>query len=141
VRGVSSQYSATSWSAQAVLGPPDVYPASGDNARAWASLTADGAPEWIEVAFAQPTSISAVDIFETYNPGAIQTVHLITTSGQDIVARSGRNGLAAAGSQDTKIAVGCTQEPIAAVRVELDSQAVPGWNELDAIGVLPCTQQ
>jgi hypothetical protein len=36
--------------------------------------------------------------------------------------------------------VRCTRERIASVRVHLDSKAVAGWNEIDAIGVVPCTR-
>jgi hypothetical protein len=141
VRGVSSQYTNTSWSAENVLGAPDVFPASGDNAHAWASLGADTGPEWIEVGYANPTPISAIDIVETYNPGAVHRVLLRTASGEQIVAYAGAAGTAGGAARMQKIAIACTAEPIVAVRVELDSQAVPGWNELDAIGVEPCAEQ
>jgi hypothetical protein len=45
VREVSSQYTATSWAATRALGAPDVYPAGGDNANAWASRDADAPAE------------------------------------------------------------------------------------------------
>lgn len=141
VRGASSEYTSTSWAASNALGAPDVYPASGDNAHAWASLGADSGPEWIEVGYAQPTPISAVDVVETFNPGAVQRVVLTTASGEHVVAYTGAAVAAGAASRTNRIAVACTAEPIVAVRVELDSQAVPGWNEIDAIGVEPCAAQ
>jgi hypothetical protein len=138
VRGVSSEYTANSWSASHVLGPPDVFPGSGDNVNAWASLGADTGREWIEVGFAQPTPISAVQIFETLNPGAIDHVELITASGVHVVAFAGTAAPRSEASRIQQVDVACTKEPIVGVRVELASEAVPGWNELDAIGIMPC---
>jgi hypothetical protein len=138
VRSVSSEYTATSWSASRALGPPDVFPGSGDNVNAWASLGADIGREWIEVGFAQPTPINAVQIFETLNPGAIDHVELITASGVHVVAFSGTATPRREASRIQQIDLACTKEPIVAVRVELASEAVPGWNEIDAIGIMPC---
>ena len=119
-----------------MFGALDVYPAQGDYSLAWASLGADDADEWIEVGYDQPRPISAVQIFQTFNPGAIAKVELVTTTGRRIRAFSGEP--TAQGPAKRVIDVQCTTEPIAAVRVELGSRAVPGWNELDAIGVVPC---
>jgi hypothetical protein len=139
VRGFSSQYTATSWAADRVLGAPDVFPTHGDNANAWASLGADDKDEWLEVGYTQPTRISAIDVFETYNPGAISAVEMITASGERITAYQGAphaNGTA----NKLHIDVGCTAEPIVAVHVRVASRQVAGWNEIDAIGVSPCAQ-
>jgi hypothetical protein len=139
VRGFSSQYTTTSWAADRVLGAPDVFPTHGDNANAWASLGADDKDEWLEVGYAQPTRISAIDVFETYNPGAISAVEMITASGEHITAYQGApqaNGAA----NKLHVDVGCTAEPIVAVHVRVASRQVAGWNEIDAIGVSPCAQ-
>ena len=140
VRGFSSQYSTGSWSAAQVLGAPNVYPAHGDNASAWASLGADDRDEWIEVGFDRAGSVSAVEIYETYNAGALDRVELITQSGRIIAAQPG--GLAPSGATSARrsVNVSCTSEPIVAVRVHVASMKVAGWNELDAIGVVPCTK-
>ena len=133
VRGFSSQYTDDAWSARQVLGAPDVYPASGDHEGAWASETADGRAEWLEVGFAQPRPISAVEVYETFNPGAVGRLELITTTGRRIELATHRR------YPDARqvVQVECTSEPIAAVRVHVDSKAVAGWNEIDAIGVVP----
>ena len=34
----------------------------------------------------------------------------------------------------------CTSEPVVAVRVTIDSKAIAGWNEIDAVGVQPCAE-
>ena len=139
VRGFSSQYTTTSWAADRVLGAPDVFPTHGDNANAWASLGADDKDEWLEVGYAQPTKISAIDVFETYNPGAISAVEMITARGERISAYQGAPRASGA-ANNLHIDVGCTAEPIVAVHVRIASRQVAGWNEIDAIGVSPCAQ-
>jgi hypothetical protein len=139
VRGFSSQYSATSWSAHQALGAPNVFPANGDNASAWASLGADDRDEWLEVGFDRPSAISGVEIFETYNPGAVERVELITESGRVIETQPAAIAPGAASVKRT-VSVQCTREPIVAVRVHVASMKVAGWNEIDAIGVVPCTR-
>jgi speckle-type POZ protein len=139
VRGFSTQYTTSSWSANQVLGPPNVYPANGDNQAAWASLGADDRDEWIEVGFDQPQRISATEIYETYNPGAVDSVTLTLQSGRQVEAYRGTAHARGATSFRNRIDLQrCTDEPVVAVRVHLASQQVPGWNEIDAIGVVPC---
>lgn len=132
VRDVSSQYGSDQWSAQQALGAPNVFPADGDNAEAWASLTADGQAEFIEVGYDRPMRASGVDIYETFNPGAVNGVELIGEGGTHQMAVSGN------GSQPLRVRFGCTSDRIVAVRIEVDSATVAGWNEIDAIGLVPC---
>ena len=84
VRAYSSQYGAERWAATQVLGPPDVYPRHGDIERAWASRQPDSATEFIEVGYYRPRPVAGVAIYETYNPGAIDRVELITTGAHRI---------------------------------------------------------
>jgi hypothetical protein len=139
VRAVSTQYTAASWAAHKVLGAPDVFPAHGDNANAWASLGADDRDEFLEVGYSQPMRASAVEIYETFNPGAVRSITLITTSGTHISAYQAAPSATGVTAHRLRVDIGCTAEPIAAVRVELGSMQVPGWNEIDAIGLVPCS--
>jgi hypothetical protein len=138
VRGFSSQYTTTSWAATRVLGPPDVYPGSGDNANAWASLDADAPTEYIEVGFDTPRRLRAVDIFETDNPGAVSHVELITADGKRKTVYDGPAHPMNVPSFDRKLDFACTDEKVIGVKVTLSSSAVPQWNEIDAIGGTPC---
>ncbi len=141
VVAASSQYSASSWSAARVLGPPDVYPASGDNANAWASLSADGGPEFIEVRFAEPRPLQGVTIAETFNPGAIARIEGFGNNGQRVVLfEAGQWGQFAIqpGAIMQHFSGACSPIALATVRVTLNSAQVTGWNELDAIGAVAC---
>lgn len=141
LRGFSTQYSPTSWSAHQVLGAPDVYPGSGDNVRAWASLSADDRDEWLEVGFDNAGTISAVEVYETFNPGATERIELVTASGKTIVVMPDVAPMAGEGAMRRTAKLACTAEPIVAARVHLASRQVAGWNEVDAIGVVPCARQ
>lgn len=134
VREVSSQYSATSWSAARALGAPDVPVIGADHANAWASLTADDQPEFLEVALPEAAHLSAVEIFETFNPGAVSQIELISESGARTPLGSGQTYTA----RSRRAAMECTPERIVAIRVTVDSPRVAGWNEIDAIGAQPC---
>lgn len=137
VRDVSSEWSAQAWNAQNVLGAPNVYPKHGDIAQAWASREQDARTEFIEVGFANPTRAAALQIVETFNPGAIEAVELVTTSGRHLTLEL--PDMPATGqSRISTISTACTDEPIAAARVTLNSAKVPGWNEIDAIGLVSC---
>lgn len=136
--GFSSQYSEENWSARRVLGPPDVYPQHGDQVNAWASKGADDADEWIEVGFAQPMRASAIELYETFNPGAVTEIELVTASGNRITAYSPAAAAKAPQANKLRVEMACTDEPVVSVSVRLASRQVTGWNELDAIGLQSC---
>lgn len=129
VRAFSSQYSVGQWSANQVLGAPNAY-TGGDNPNAWAPLTADGGPEFIEVGFAEPTKLAGLQIYESFNPGAVRLVELITASGKHVPYP--------VQGPVHELHFQCTGEDIVAARITLASQEVGGWNEIDAIGAVGC---
>jgi hypothetical protein len=139
VRGFSTQYSADSWSAARVLGPPDAPPGGGDSPNAWASTEADGGAEFLEVAFAAPRRMSGVDIVESSSPGAVSRVELLLADGERAVVHDAPAGPLAQPELRRRIDFACTEQPVVGVRVTIDSQRVPGWNEIDAIGGRPCS--
>lgn len=140
VRGFSTQYGDPQWAATRVLGPPDVFPRHGDIAQAWASLRPDDPTEWIEVSFGQASSIESVVVYETFNPGAIARVSLISDGGAVTEAPRDREveEPSPEGSIRRRFDLSCTSYRVQAVRLELASARVPGWNEIDAIGIVPC---
>jgi hypothetical protein len=138
VRSFSSQYGTDSYSAARVIGPPDVSSPGSDNVNAWASQTADGASEFLEVGFDTPRPLRGLDILESYNPGAVTQVELVFLDGTRQVVYTGEpvHGLGATYRRQLQFT--CTAEEVVGARITLDSRAVPGWNEIDAIGARPC---
>ncbi|MRG90421.1 hypothetical protein [Polyangium spumosum] len=136
---VSSEYSAAgSYSATQALGAPNVYPTAGDEANAWATATEDAADEYLTVGFSTPVTGEAVWIYETYNPGAVKKVTIKTADG-DKVIYDNPMPKAIGGCAHVLSVPTMTCSPISEVRIDLDSEAVTGFNEIDAVGILPPT--
>jgi hypothetical protein len=115
-----------------------VFPRSGDTPQAWASKEADAGTEYVELGFA-PIRARGIRIYETFNPGAIASVEAIAESGAHVKAfESAAPSAAPPASRATTVDFPCTAERIVAVRITLASARVPGWNEIDAVGLVPC---
>lgn len=134
----SSQYSASDWSATQALGPENVFPQYGDWPQAWAAATADGQREFLELGFEAPQTVQVIEIFETYNPGAIDTVYLRRPGSnrwEIVYARPARTDLPRAARNFTIFLPVETDYLINAIRLAVNSPAVPGWNEIDAVAL------
>lgn len=126
------------WGPEQATGAPDV-PNAGDDERAWAALTQDDQDEWLELTYAEPVEVIAVQIFANHCPGAVSRVTVFdantaglqyTWQGEDPVKASGPRAL---GVSIVTIPASITTKRI---RVELASKTVVGWNEIDAVGLL-----
>ena len=117
-----------------VTGEPDTKVA-GDQITAWASATPDDADEWLEVEFAAATKIESVQIHETYNPGAVHKVTGYDDKGKEVDLWEGKD------PTDPKEEMGVSEIPLKGklttkrLRIYLKSKEVPGWNEIDAVGI------
>jgi hypothetical protein len=127
----SSEFSATSWSAMQATGKPDTTDA-GDIRTAWASRVADGGEEWLELTYEQPVLATHVRIHETYNPGAVRRVEARDAEGNWQVLWEGTTP-ATEPKRWFLIAFRRTPVATSTIRVVLDSAAVAGWNEIDAV--------
>ncbi len=122
------------WGTEQMIGAPNTLSA-GDIPTAWASATPDGQDEWIECGFEKPVVAAQVTVFETYNPGAISKV---TVYGEEDISRVIFEGEDPTSQEAGR---GISNFPvdvdfrIVRVRVDLKSMAVPGWNEIDAVGL------
>jgi len=134
----SSQYGSVYYSAMQATGPPNLYPAHRDYLSAWASLTADGSREWLQLGYAQPESIARIDVYETFHPGAIDSIYVRN-------ALDGSLHLEYAAVPETLPPVARiltatfprTPFPVDAVRLTLASDLIPNWNEIDAVLIAP----
>ena len=136
VVGFSSEDDEPDYAAAQALGPPDTWPAYDDLATAWAPLTQDEQREWIELSYGAPAPINSIWAFETYNPGAIDSAYVWNPNAghYDLVW----HGAAAAGppvAHVKAITFPLTPYPVSRIRLALNSPAVPGWNEIDAVGI------
>lgn len=133
---LSVREAATNWSPGQAIGAPDTPTTGGDQVTAWASATTDAQEEWLSLDYAEAVVPTAVKIYETCSTGAVKKVSVFTPEGKEVEAWSGIDpsppgrGLALSEIPlHTNIAT-------RRVKVYLDSQRVPGWNEIDAVGLV-----
>lgn len=122
-----------SWSADQMIGAPDVN-TYGDNGNAWASMDQDKGNEWVKLTFKKPVYATEVRIRMTYNPGAISKIEVLDQQNKSETVWQGTDKE----KYNKKIAYYVaefekTQSLVNAVKITLDSKAVPGWNEIDAV--------
>src|SRR5262245_40647200 len=127
----STEYGTPNWAASQATGEPDTMHA-GDCSTAWASKAPDADAEWLDLTFDQPVAPRLIRVHETYNPGAITKVEAKDGSG---TWRTLWEGAAAACEAPRwfEVSVPIDTWTTKEVRITLDSDAIPGWNEIDAV--------
>ena len=137
----SSQYNESTWSHRQVAGPPKVYPRYGDLHGAWAPHKASGAREWIELEFERGMQIGGIEIYETFNPGAVVAIKVKSIAGDWEVAWEGaaERGRLPATSRvfSPPLVVPPSPYAVRCVRLELDTRGPGSWSEIDAVRMLP----
>lgn len=135
----SSQRSFTDFSASQILGAPNVYPDYGPSANSWISNSADASREYITLKFFNSAPINYIDIFETYNLGAVDTVFVKNPATGNFEAVYSSTALSKNTSPLTsrinRITFPTTGYNVSEVRLALNSPAVSGFNAIDAVGI------
>ncbi|HZF99728.1 MAG TPA: T9SS type A sorting domain-containing protein [Chitinophagales bacterium] len=126
----------TTWAACQILGEPNVYPIYSDHGGAWSPSSADDQREFIAVGFDSAMAIDGVYVYETLNTGAVDSVYVrnAATGAWNLVWSD------SAEVQDNTAKVLFATFPMTSylvdgVRLAVNSPAVPGYNEIDAISV------
>ena len=136
----SSEYRASpgSWSAIQATGSPDTYPEYGDKVTAWASQFSDSSDEFISIAFDTIQYVEQINIYETYNPGAVTAVSLRDASnGNWVPVYIGDVELdLPSESRIMVINIERTSFEADAVKLDIASTQVSGWNEIDAVAII-----
>ena len=127
------------WGPEQATGAPDTWPNSGDLTTAWASATPDGQREWLELTYKTPVRPAAVLVYETYNPGAVDRVTGYDGKGAEVELWSGADPTRAGSDKGISVIPVHPDFDLTRIRIYLDSPKVPGWNEIDAVGLLDAT--
>jgi hypothetical protein len=130
----SSEYEADRWSARQAAGRPDT-PEGGDRPTAWASREADGGEEWLELRYALELRPSRIRVHETYNPGAVTKAEARAADGSWTTLWTGK-AAAREGAAWFTIEIPPGSAPTRTIRLTIDSAAVSGWNEIDAVELI-----
>ncbi len=124
------------WGPEQATGKPDTWPNQGDIITAWASKTADGQQEWLVLEYARPVFLKEVHIYETFNPGAVYRVTAFDLAGQEIEVWKGKDPTAPGSGKGISKIASKKKVKTNRIKIYIDSPAVLGWNEIDAVGLV-----
>jgi hypothetical protein len=124
-----------SWGPEQATGAPNT-PEAGDIPSAWASLARDESDEWLMLEYEAPVEPTAIEVHETFNPGAVVKVTAFRLDGEEVVLWTGRSEPPQA--EGRRVNTFKIPEPVRTNRIKLylASNDVPGWNEIDAVALV-----
>lgn len=134
VHEFSSELTPVQYSAQQLLGKPDVLPAGGENPNAWTPERANK-DEFVKVGFADPIQIRQIAIAESYNPSALFKVYVYDEAGNEYIVNTSRPRTVPLKGRMLNIFLEETPYKVAAVKLEFDGAAVPEYYSIDAIAI------
>jgi hypothetical protein len=124
----------TGWDTSQATGPPNTT-GPGDITTAWASATPDGQQEWLILEYNSSVVPKAILVHETYNPGAVVKASHVPRWGKEQVLWEGTDPTpTSAGAGVSRLPV-TTSVRTGRIKLYIDSPAVAGWNEIDAVGL------
>ncbi len=123
------------WGVEQLLGPPDT-PTPGDHATAWASGEPDLQDEWLLLTYGSAVKATAVEIHETFNPGAVYQISSVDASGREEILFEGIDPTATTEKSGVSIIPIAPQQRIHQIRIRIASANVAGWNEIDAVALI-----
>jgi outer membrane protein OmpA-like peptidoglycan-associated protein len=130
----SSELTPIQYSAQQVLGKPNVLPAGGENPGAWTPDRANK-KDFIKVGFETPISIRQIAIAESYNPTAIFRVSVFDEQGTEYEINTFNPKPVPIKARVMNVFIERTPYKVAAVKIEFDGAAVPEYYSIDAIAI------
>jgi len=124
-----------SWGPEQAAGPPDTK-GHRDDSNAWAAKLENRAvDEWLLADFGAPIKATAVVIHESFNAGAVAKVAILRPDGSELEVWAAEQVAAVDGRRELTVELPLGFR-VNRVRVTLACGAVPGWNEIDAIGLI-----
>jgi len=130
----SSELTPIQYSAQQILGKPNVLPAGGENPGAWTPDRANK-KDFIKVGFETPINIRQIAIAESYNPTAIFRVLVYDDKGTEYEVNTFNPKPVPLKARVMNVFIEKTPYKVAAVKIEFDGAAVPEYYSIDAIAI------
>ena len=130
----SSQFGVRQYSANQILGRPNVLPSLGASPNAW-SPKKSGRAESIKVSFAQPMEIQQIAIAETSNPGGIKQISVFDTQGQEHVLYTFEPHYLPIEGRLFRLFFDKTSYDVAVVKVAIDGSVLHSHFGIDAIAI------
>lgn len=134
VIGFSSELTPVQYSAQQILGKPNVLPGGGQNPNAWAP-DKPRRKEFLHVGFERPISIRQIAIAESHNPSAIFRVLAYDEQGREYVINTLNPKSVPLKGRMLNLFMEQTPYKVASVKIEFDGAALPDYFAIDAIAI------
>ncbi len=130
----SSELTPVQYSAQQIIGKPNVLPAGGDSPNAWTPERANK-KEFIRVGFDRPMKIRQVAIAESFNPSALYRIVAFDTNGQEHEINTFSPRAVPLNGRMLNIIIEETTYEVASLQLEFDGAAVPEYYSVDAVAI------
>ena len=130
----SSELTPVQYSAQQVLGKPNVLPSGGQSPNAWAP-DKPKRKEFLKVGFDSAMSIRQIAIAESHNPSAIFRVLVYDESNREYVVNTLNPKAVPLRGRMLNLFMDPTPYKVASVKIEFDGAAVPDYFGIDAIAI------
>ncbi|MEK6780986.1 MAG: OmpA family protein [Bacteroidota bacterium] len=131
---VSSELTPVQYSAQQILGKPNVLPAGGQNPNAW-TPDKPKRKEFIKVGFATPIQIQQIAIAESHNPTALFKIYTYDEAGREYLIRTFSPIVVPLRSRMLTVIMEKTPYKVVAVKLEFDGAALTDYFSIDAIAI------
>lgn len=130
----SSELTPREYSAEQLIGKPNVTPGTGDSPNAWMPFREDR-EEYVKVGFETPVKIRQIAIAESFNPSAIYQIFVYDRSDNEFLINTFEPRPVELKSRMLHVFFDLTDFEVAAVKLVLHCDAVPGYNAIDAIAI------
>lgn len=130
----SSELTPIQYSANQILGKPNVLPAGGENPGAWTPERANK-KEFVKVGYDNPISIRQIAIAESYNPSAIFKVYVYDESDNEYLVNTFSPRSIPRKGRMLNVFMEETPYKVSAVKLEFDGAAVPEYYSVDAVAI------
>jgi outer membrane protein OmpA-like peptidoglycan-associated protein len=130
----SSELDETQFSTKQLLGKPNVYPWGEGSPNAW-TPSRPNKKEFIKVGFDNPKPIRQIAIAESYNPSTLSKIYFYDEAGNEYLMITREPVIINQPGRFLRLFTELTPYNVAAVKLEFDGDAVPGYYSIDAIGI------
>jgi outer membrane protein OmpA-like peptidoglycan-associated protein len=130
----SSELTSVQYSAQQILGKPNVMPAVGQNPNAW-TPDRPKRKEWIKIGYENPMQIQQVAIAESNNPGSLYRILAYEENGTEHVLQTLNPQAIPTKGRMLNIFIEKTSFKVASLKLEFDGAPLPDYFSIDAVAI------
>lgn len=134
VEEYSSEISGLFFSAQQIIGKPNVNPFGEENPNAW-TPSRPTRIEFIKVGFDKPMKIRQVTIIESYGPGSLYRIYAYDRSENEYLLMTLDPKAVALTGRVKNVFVPLTTYEVASIKLVVDGSSVDGYSSIDAIAI------